>query len=224
MGYRQYNDGRGVGGRREEAEAKGSAMDIRTLHNRALELATEVVDQVTTDDLGRPTPCADWRLGELLAHMIGQNHGFAAAARGLGDDLHQWRDRPFPGAPARSWAASVADVAGAFATASAPLRIPEIRPGLDIPAESAISFHYLDTLVHGWDVAATLGLPFEPAPELGRAVLAVAARVPAEPNGDRRPGAPFGRVLTPDAGAPEFHQALSRLGRDPAWQPAGLRV
>ncbi|MDH6138548.1 MULTISPECIES: TIGR03086 family metal-binding protein [Kitasatospora] len=198
-------------------------MDIRALHTRALELATGVVDQVTADQLSRPTPCADWRLGELLAHMIGQNHGFAAAARGLGDDLHQWRDRPFPGAPARSWAASVADVAEAFATAAAPLRIPEIRPGMDIPAETAISFHYLDTLVHGWDAAVTLGLPFEPPPELVRAVLAVAIRVPAGPD-DRRPGAAFRGVLTLDTGAPEFHQVLALLGRDPGWRPTGQRV
>lgn len=38
-------------------------MDIRALHTRALELATGVVDQVTADQLSRPTPCADWRLG-----------------------------------------------------------------------------------------------------------------------------------------------------------------
>ncbi|MCC9311352.1 TIGR03086 family metal-binding protein [Kitasatospora sp. RB6PN24] len=198
-------------------------MDIRTLHVRALELATEVVDQVTADQLWRPTPCADWRLGELLAHMIGQNHGFAAAARGLGDDLHQWRDRPFPGTPARSWAVSVADVVEAFATAAAPLRLPEVRPGLDIPVETAVSFHHLDTLVHAWDVAVTLGLPFEPPQEQARAVLAVAARVPAGPD-DRRPGGSFGGVLAPGAGASEFHRALALLGRDPAWQPVGQPV
>jgi uncharacterized protein (TIGR03086 family) len=193
-------------------------MDIRALHTQALELATAVVEKVTAEQLGWSTPCADWRLGELLAHMIGQNHGFAAAARGLGDDRHQWRDRPFPGAPARSWARSAAEVSAAFATAEAPLRLPEVRPGLDIPAETAISFHYLDTLVHGWDVAATLALPFEVPPTSAQVLLEVAARVPADPAG-RRPGAAFREVLAlDDPQASAFQRALALLGRDPEWR------
>jgi uncharacterized protein (TIGR03086 family) len=97
------------------------------------------------------------------------------------------------------------------------VRVPEIRPGLDIPAEAAISFHYLDTLVHGWDVAAALGVPFEPVGELARVVLEVAERVPAGP-GHRGPGGAFREVRELDGeGTSEFHRALALLGREPGW-------
>ncbi|GAA1977964.1 TIGR03086 family metal-binding protein [Kitasatospora viridis] len=195
-------------------------MDIRALHTQALALATEVVEQVKADQLDLPTPCADWTLGTLLAHMIGQNHGFAAAARGLGDDHEQWRDRPVEGAPVAPWAISAAELTAAFATAEEPFRIPEIRPGVDIPADIAISFHYLDTLVHGWDLAATLGLPFEPPAELAQVLLAVAGKVPAEP-ADRGPGKFFAEVREAEQEADAFDRALALLGRDRSWTPAG---
>ncbi|GAA2136320.1 TIGR03086 family metal-binding protein [Kitasatospora kazusensis] len=195
-------------------------MDIRALHARALVLATEVVDQVGPAQLDLPTPCEGWTLGRLLEHMIGANHGFAAAAQGLGGDLAQWRDRPFEGAPGADWATSVDEVAKTFADPVEQFLIPEIRVGAEFPAELAISFHYLDTLVHGWDVAAALGLPFEPAPELSRVLLAVAAKVPATPE-YRAPGAQFGRVHAVDPAAPAFQQALALLGRDPGWAAPG---
>ena len=51
----------------------------RERHRRALDLSAAMVARVGPGDLIRPTPCADWLLGTLLAHMIGQNLGFAAA-------------------------------------------------------------------------------------------------------------------------------------------------
>ncbi len=56
--------------------------DIRVLHRRALQVSVDAVNRVRPDQLALPTPCAEWDLGRLLAHMTGQNHGFAAVARG----------------------------------------------------------------------------------------------------------------------------------------------
>jgi hypothetical protein len=53
----------------------------RILHCRALLGLDAVVGQVRDADLGRPTPCGDWDLAALLAHLVGQDRGFAAAAR-----------------------------------------------------------------------------------------------------------------------------------------------
>ncbi|MFC8721703.1 maleylpyruvate isomerase family mycothiol-dependent enzyme, partial [Kitasatospora sp. NPDC057198] len=91
------------------------AADIRTLDARALRAARSLVDRVGADQLDRPTPCGSWTLGQLLAHMTGQNHGFAAAARGDGRDLAHWADRPVGDDPAGVFAASAAEVAAAFA-------------------------------------------------------------------------------------------------------------
>lgn len=194
--------------------------DIRTLHTRALAVATEAVDAVRPEQLGLPTPCTGWTLRRLLEHMAGQNHGFAAAARGLGDDPARWADRPVGDDPAAVWAHSAEEVGKAFAEAAddAPFRIPEIRAGVDFPALRAVSFHYLDTLVHGWDVAAALGRRIHVGEDLAEALLAVASAVPADPEA-RTSGQQFRDVVAHPADAPAFDRALALLGRDPSWAP-----
>jgi uncharacterized protein (TIGR03086 family) len=89
--------------------------DIRPLDHRALAVTEEIVDQVKPVHLSRPTPCADWSLRQLLAHMIGQNYGFAAAADGESSDRTVWADRDFGDDPAPAFRASSARVSAAFA-------------------------------------------------------------------------------------------------------------
>jgi uncharacterized protein (TIGR03086 family) len=85
-----------------------------------------------------------------------------------------------------------------------------------VPGRQAISFHYIDYVVHGWDVARSLGLPFELPEDVLRLAVPVAEAVP---DGDRRqvPGA----ALAPGRPAPDDAEPLTRiltlLGRSPAW-------
>ncbi|WP_406205744.1 TIGR03086 family metal-binding protein [Kitasatospora sp. NBC_01560] len=196
-------------------------MDIHDLHRRALVLATGAVAAVDPDRLDLPTPCDGWTLRRLLEHMVGQNHGFADAARGDGDDLARWADRPLGDRPADTWRASADEVAAAFAAAGpgAVLRIPEIRPGTDFPVDRAVSFHFLDLLVHAWDVATTVGHPVEVDEDLAVALLDIAGLVPADP-AYRATAGQFGAVVETGPGASAFDRALALLGRDPAWAPA----
>jgi len=185
-------------------------------HRRALALAGAAVAAIPPDTLDLETPCAGWTLDQLLAHMVGQNHGFAAAARGDGADLARWTDRPVGDDPAGAFARSAAEVAEAFAAADAPFDLPELRTR-PVPAQRAIGFHLLDTLVHGWDVAVAVGIPYGCPPEDAQLLLGIARRVP----GVRPPGSPFRPGLTPVGGVsrPPFDQALALLGRDPDWRP-----
>ncbi|WP_033217867.1 TIGR03086 family metal-binding protein [Kitasatospora phosalacinea] len=199
-------------------------VDIRALDARALKAARSYVDRVDAAALDRPTPCGAWTLGRLLAHMTGQNHGFAAAARGGGRELAEWADRPLGADPAGAFAASAAEVAAAFAEEGVPERgfwLPEIRDGGPFPARQAIGFHFLDYLVHGWDVAVSIGLRPAFDADLVAAALPIAALVPAGPARDQ-PGAAFGPVLgaaAGDDGADPFDRVLRLLGRDPNWAP-----
>ncbi len=134
--------------------------DIRDLDRRALETTVEIVAAVTADQLELPTPCAEWTLRQLLGHMIGQHYGFAASARGETSDLSVWADRPAGADLHAAYAAAVADVTAAFAedgVLDRRLWLPEIRDGARFPATMAIGFHFLDYVVHGWDVARSIG-------------------------------------------------------------------
>ncbi len=52
---------------------------IRELDARAVRASVDVVSRVRAGDLARATPCSEWTLAELLAHMTVQHYGFAAA-------------------------------------------------------------------------------------------------------------------------------------------------
>jgi uncharacterized protein (TIGR03086 family) len=93
--------------------------------------------------------------------------------------------------------------------------LPEISPRLRFPAGQAIGFHFVDYVVHGWDVARALGVAYELEPGLLAAALDIARSVP---NGEsrRRPGAAFApRVAVTGGGL--LDQIVALLGRRPGW-------
>jgi hypothetical protein len=66
------------------ARAAGNlAAGIVRLDARAVRASVRVVALVGAADLGRPTPCGDWTLGELLAHMTAQHDGLGQVTSGV---------------------------------------------------------------------------------------------------------------------------------------------
>ncbi len=136
---------------------------IVELHRRAVTAARTVLDRVTPADLDRPTPCAGWDLRALLEHMTGQDHGFATALRatldGTDAELSAFAPGPLGAAPAATLAAGLDDVTAAFVRAAEVERTVYLAEfDRRVPAPVLVSMHLVDTLVHGWDVAATLGI------------------------------------------------------------------
>ncbi|MEU3559573.1 TIGR03086 family metal-binding protein [Kitasatospora sp. NPDC006786] len=202
-------------------------MRIVELHAQAMELAVQVVDGLRPDQLDLPTPCAGWTLRKLLEHCVGQHRGFAAAARGAGPDLALFADAPLGADPAGTFRRTGTDLVEAFRAAAAedrPLWLPEIRDGGPFPFTQAVGFHLLDTLVHGWDVAAALGTAdglvaaVDGDDALAAALLTVTEAVPNTEE-HRAPGRAFGPGLEPGGGDGRFARALALLGRDPVWKP-----
>jgi uncharacterized protein (TIGR03086 family) len=191
--------------------------DLLTAHRRAILASVDVVDSVGRADLQRRTPCTAWDLAALLAHMTVQHRGFAAAARGGGQDLALWDPAPLRDTPdpAGDYAAAAHDVLDAFAGADPESQFALPEMGTSVPAEMAIGFHLIDYVVHGWDVAASLGAPFTLPDDIVAAALPLALSVP---DGDFRsmPNAPFGPARTGDS-ATDFERLLRHLGRDPQW-------
>jgi uncharacterized protein (TIGR03086 family) len=82
----------------------------------------------------------------------------------------------------------------------------------------AMGFHFVDYVVHGWDVAATLGVPYGLPTDVVAAVLPLVLGVP---DGDFREqdGSPFARAVEP-VGADDFARILAHLGRRADWNQA----
>lgn len=192
--------------------------NIEELDRRAVELSRSIVATVTQGQLRLPTPCAEWDLGALLAHMTVQHHGFARAVDGERTELADWHPTPVDADPAGRYAQAADRVIASFGAAGTSGRkvyLPEIRDGVTVPGRVAMGFHLVDYVVHAWDVAATLGKPVEFDDDLLDAALVVAAQVPDD-EASRRPGMAFGPKIASPTGD-KLDRLLTALGRSPSW-------
>ncbi|HEY9264507.1 MAG TPA: TIGR03086 family metal-binding protein [Mycobacterium sp.] len=192
-------------------------------HRAAVRASLDAVAAVRPADLDLATPCAGWTLADLLAHMTAQHRGFAAAARGHGADPDVWRTEPIAAAvradPLTTYAAAAHEVLAAFTADGideTPFALPEFGKDVTLPGATAIGFHFVDYVAHGWDVAATLGNPFTLPDDVIAAVLPL---VMAVPDGEFREAAdsPFARALA-QTDDDDFARILRYLGRRPDWR------
>jgi uncharacterized protein (TIGR03086 family) len=190
-------------------------VDIRAAHARALTLAGRVVvEALHPGNLRLRTPCTEWDLEQLLRHMIHDNFHFASASIGhaaqksvgAGELLTEWR---------RSARELTRAVSGA--PTSGVILMAEVRAE-PLPADVAISFQMLDTLVHVWDVAVSVGMPYACDRDLAAILLGIAERVPSQP-AERAESGLFAPPLPGPESGTDFDRALRLLGRDPAWSP-----
>jgi uncharacterized protein (TIGR03086 family) len=199
--------------------------NIQELDRRAVELSRSIVATVTLTRLRLPTPCADWDLGALLAHMTVQHHGFARAVDGERTEPADWHPTPVDTDPVGLYGKSADRVIASFGaegTSGRPVYLPEIRDGITVPGRIAMGFHFIDYVVHTWDVAATLGRPAEFYDglfddDLLDAALVVAAQVPDD-EASRQPGMAFGPRIT-SSSDDKLDRLLTALGRSPGWSP-----
>lgn len=192
-----------------------TALDQRPLHRLAIEIANTYVDPIVVAERDLPTPCSNWNLGELLAHMVGQHFGFAQALREATAPASAYLPVPFS---PRVWRQSTQELLEACAGADleeTALQV-ELHPTQPLPIPMIINAQLLDTVVHTWDVARSLGLDFEPGEKLATAVFNIAQPIPDDERRDK-PGAAFGHAL-PVTGS-SWEQSLMLLGRDPRTNP-----
>ena len=197
-------------------------MDIRELDRRAMGVTAELIPDITPAQLDNPTPCGHWLLRDLLAHIVGQYYGFALAASGQPTDLDAFRPRPVGDGLANAYAAAAALVTKAFAEDGVLDRafyLPEIRDGGPYPAPMAIGFHFVDEVVHAWDLAKSIGAPVEFDDEVLETALSISARVPNDP-ATRGDGFAFALGVDSDPNAPALDRIVTLLGRRPDWKPA----
>ena len=183
--------------------------ELRTLFRQAVAEMAPIVAHVDTGDLSRATPCAGWDLGQLLAHMLGQNRGFAAAVMAGTAEKSALAPAPFD---QQSWTESVDRLLEAFdgAADDDQILLVELLPTERLPLQFVIGAQLLDTVVHTWDVASALDLEFAPSPQLVAPILAMAEGIPDDGN-RLEPGAAFAPALPPTDN--DWGRLLALLGR-----------
>lgn len=186
--------------------------DRRDLLTTLLADTRGLVVQAGPADQARPTPCEGWSVADLLAHMIGQNSGFAAAVGTGTAPVEAYAARPAaPADVVGAWDGSAARLRSAFeaADAAGPVHLAEF--GVDVTADDALGMQLLDAAVHAWDLARGLGDDYRPPDLVVALVLGHARRIAAA-------GATgvFAEPL-PEAGDDDWADALRLLGRDPGW-------
>jgi uncharacterized protein (TIGR03086 family) len=181
-----------------------------------------VLSRITDEQLGDPTPCPRYTVGDLLDHVGGLSVAFTAAATKtpvamegpppLGDAANldpTWREA-IPAALGELAAAWRDDAAWEGMTAAGSIEMPGAIAGLVA----------LDELVvHGWDLARATDQPYDVDDgtlELVRGLVADFA-----PGDDVvNDGAlPFGPAVPIPDDAPLLDQVLALTGRDPDWSP-----
>lgn len=183
----------------------------------ALWTLSNLAREVRDDHLELPTPCAGWNLKTLLEHATGQHLGIAAALTGSGRDPAVWRPRAVEH-HRRVLFGSIREVRLALlADLGHTAWMPELRPDAPLPTPVVLRAHLVDTVAHGWDVAASIGVPVDFSAPVLTTVYEVARQIPDGPERDR-PGAAFAHSL-PGSDEPTLAGFLALLGRDISWAP-----
>jgi uncharacterized protein (TIGR03086 family) len=139
--------------------------------HRAADAIDPVLCAVTADQLDRPTPCRAWDLRALVDHLLG--------------NLHSWADRIEGRAPALDGsvlAHTNGDVAAAWRPARTALLDAVDPPGalqreITMPTGARGSAGFLaailpiELMLHGWDVARSVGASTDLDPALADALL-----------------------------------------------------
>jgi len=194
--------------------------DHRALDRLVVSAASRIVAEVRDEHLDQPSPCEGWRVRDLLRHMVGNNRGFASAALGQAPDRAMWDGLDLDSGTdlTHEWELSAAAVVNAFAGLTRPEDTLPIPGYGDVPAAQAVRMHFIDYLVHGWDVAVSIGLDPELDDEACSEVLRIAAQWPQGHPEIWGPGAPFGTPVEVAPTAPPAERMLGLLGRSPSWR------
>ncbi|WP_319679676.1 TIGR03086 family metal-binding protein [Streptomyces sp. AK02-01A] len=182
-----------------------------------------LLDSITDDQLAGPTPCPEYSVGDVLAHLIGLTVAFRDAAH---KELGPTTDRPPVSAAAPALAADWRDIlprqldelAAAWRSPGAWQGHTRVG-GVDLPGAVTGLVGLNEVLVHGWDLARSTGRPYAP----DEASLQALYTMPALGSGPAQTDGPVDGLFGPPVEVPEDAPLLDRVvgltGRRPDWKP-----
>src|SRR5580704_8880842 len=122
-----------------------------------------IVDNVPRDELDAPTPCRDWKVSNLIDHIVEAADFFGdLAERGASPEDRAW-PTPTDGDYAKAFAEQANRLLQAFAAPEAMERVMELPTGPS-PGSLVIQVATGEIFVHGWDLARATGqaMPHDP--------------------------------------------------------------
>lgn len=170
---------------------------------------SRLVSGVTDDQLGRPTPCHEWPVADLLAHV----HQFATV---LTDNAYKRPVRP-PEGLVEDWRRVIPrqleELAAAWRSQSAwEGRVSAGGVEMDAADNAVVAIEELT--VHGWDLARATGQDLRlDDPRLDEVERFFGLFGDATATGE----GPFGPSAEPPAHASRLQRTIARTGRDPLW-------
>lgn len=180
------------------------------LYDRSLDDFRRHLRAVADEGLPAPTPCAGWDVGDLLGHVIEENLRFARAVDPTSSTPETEAVVGSTGEIRDRWERSVATLRSAFGSAA-----PEASVRLDgfppLSVEVALRMQLLDTVVHAWDLARSLGHDHRPDDALVDLVAGFAGFI-AERSPEGTPGV-FAAPVPSGTVEDSWVRALADLGR-----------
>jgi uncharacterized protein (TIGR03086 family) len=168
----------------------------------------ELIAGIARDGWSAGTPCSEWTVRELVAHVIAGNVKYTGIARGA-DFAPGAPSVPIGDDPAATYRRTLAEMVDAWQAPGALDREIGLPRGVRGRAEVAAWIHLAETLGHGWDLAtATVQEPGFDDVDVAACLQDCRRRMPP----DRGPGSLFADAVA-DPGPVLLDQLAAYLGR-----------
>jgi uncharacterized protein (TIGR03086 family) len=187
------------------------------LLERAIASTERVLAKVSSEALDQATPCASWKVRDLVNHIVGSTYWFAATVE-TGVAPASEDDVGGPDVTGGDIMAAFADGSKrAIAAFSAPGAMDKLLklPFGEMPGAAFVMMAANDQFQHGWDLAKATGQATDLDPDLASDFLGFVRA--AIPDAFRGPDgkAPFGPVVSVPESASPANQLAGFLGRTP---------
>lgn len=173
----------------------------------AVERAAEVVGRVRPEQAAWATPCAEWDVEQLRRHLVHVVTALELAGRGEAVPDEHWS-----ATVAAEFVAAAEPAGSAWSDAAAWQRT--VRLGaMEVPGPVAAAMLASDLVIHGWDLARAIGVPYSCA----EATVEFARQFLVEAGEQGRAMGIYAEVVPVGAEAGPLDQVLALSGRDPQW-------
>jgi len=176
---------------------------------QAIASTRAVLSAVSKEQLGDATPCAAWKVSDLINHIVGGQHFFETMVKG---DAASEGETDFSATDFLSSFDEASERCVQAFRADGAMEKMLTLPFGQMPGAAFLGIAATDTFTHGWDLAKATGQNTDLAPELAGQLL-VGAKQAISPAFRSPTGSPFGPEQSVPAGASKADELAAFLGR-----------